>query len=86
MRATFDKSAKSILLKQLQSKHFKTTDSHHSYMNEQDEIVYQWGIIIDEDECDPSHLLIIFETTDKQQYDTNKRIALKFLRENGGWE
>jgi hypothetical protein len=81
---SFDDKAKEIVLWHIQHQHLKTTDPWHQYANSEGVIIYQWGIITDVDEFDPSHLLIIFETSDKEGFDRNHELADQFIRENGG--
>lgn len=78
---TFGSYEEYLVLKKVKNNDFTTTDSHHSYMNGLGEMVYQWAIL-----DSMSHMIVVFETTDRQQYEIEKEKALKFLRENGGWE
>lgn len=84
MSTLFDDKAKEVVLWHIQHGHLKTTDPWHSYANQDGVMIYQWGIITDIDEFDPSHLLIIFEMSDKQVFDDNVELARNFVRENGG--
>lgn len=79
IQPNFNDEAKERVLAFIKVDDNSTTDSHHSYKNEQGVMVYQWAIL---DKI--SYMHVIFEMTDKEAFDKEVVVAQNFVRDNGG--
>lgn len=60
---------------------FSAIDPHHSYANKRGKTVFQWGIVSLASALPPSHLYIIFETTDLALFERKAQLATELVNE-----